>query len=105
MPKLITAACAGFAIALTACSKAEQRDTTHDVQAAADKVGDSAKQAAQSPEVKKVGAEIKDAANDVGHVLAKSAKGAAEGARQGAAEVEGKDAPAQADEGKDAGKK
>jgi hypothetical protein len=88
MHKTIIVAAAGMALALSACSKAERQDTTADVQAAADKVGDEAKDAANSPELKKMGAEIKDAAGDAGKVLKETAKGAAQGAREGAAKVE-----------------
>jgi hypothetical protein len=86
-------ATAALAFALTACSEAERRDTGNDVEAAADKVAAEAKDAANSPEVKKVGSEIKDAAGDAGKVIKEAAKGAAEGAREGAAKVEaeGKD--------------
>jgi hypothetical protein len=79
---------AAAALSLTACSKAERQDTASDVNAAADKVAAEAKDAANSPEVKKVGAEIKDAAGDAGKVIKEAAKGAAEGAREGAAKVE-----------------
>ena len=76
-------ATAALAFALTACSEAERRDAGNDVEAAADKVAAEAKEAANSPELKEVGSEIKEAA-----------KGAAEGAREGAAkaEAESKDA-------------
>lgn len=76
------------ALVLTACSEAERRDTGNDVEAAANKVASEAKEAVSSPEVKEVGAEIKDAAGDAGKVLKDAAKGAAEGAREGAAKVE-----------------
>jgi PBP1b-binding outer membrane lipoprotein LpoB len=85
---------AAAALSLAGCSKAERQDTAQDVQAAADKVAAEAKDAANSPEVKEVGAEIKDAASDAGKVIKETAKGAAEGAREGAAkaEAESKDA-------------
>jgi hypothetical protein len=76
------------ALALAACSKAERQDTAQDVQAAADKVATETKEAVNSPEVKEVGSEIKDAAGDAGKVIKEAAKGAAEGAREGAAKVE-----------------
>jgi hypothetical protein len=79
---------AAAALALVACSKAERQDTAQDVEAAADKVAAEAKDAANSPEVKEVGSEIKDAASDAGKVIKETAKGAAEGAREGAAKVE-----------------
>lgn len=100
MRKTIVLATASLALALAGCSRAERQDTTHDVQAAADRVGDEAKQAAQSPEVKKVGSEIKEAAGDVAKVAKETAKGAAQGAREGAAKVEaeGKDASRDSDQ-------
>lgn len=76
------------ALALAACTEAERRDTGADVEAAADKVAAEARQAVNSPEVKEVGSEIKEAASDAGQVIKEAAKGAAEGAREGAANVE-----------------
>jgi len=97
---------AGLALALTACSKAERQDTANDVQAAADRVSEEAKQAASSPEVKKVGSEIKEAAGDAGTVVKETAQGAAQGAKEGAAAIRGKDASETApDATKDEGKK
>ena len=81
-------ATAALALALTACSEAERRDAGNDVEAAADKVAAEAKDAANSPELKEVGSEIKEAAGDAGKVIKETAKGAAEGAREGAAKVE-----------------
>jgi len=76
------------ALALAACSNAERQDAVADVDAAADKVAAEAKDAVNSPELKEVGAEIKDAAGDAGQVLKETAKGAVDGAREGAAKVE-----------------
>lgn len=76
------------ALALSACSEAERRDAGNDMEAAADKVAAETKDAVNSPELKEVGAEIKDAAGDAGQVIKEAAKGAAEGAREGAAKVE-----------------
>ena len=81
-------AAAALAFALTACTEAERRDTGNDVEAAADKVATETKQAVNSPEVKEMGSEIKEAAGDAGQVIKEAAKGAAEGAREGAAKVE-----------------
>ena len=88
MQKIVMASAAGLLIALAGCSKQEAHETGSDVRAAAGRVGDEAKQAANSPEVKKLGSEIKDAAGDVAQVTKEAAKGAAEGAREGAAKVE-----------------
>jgi predicted small secreted protein len=89
MKTLVTAAVAGLAIALAACTKEEARDAGNDVEAAADKVAQETREAASSPEVKEVGSEIKEAAGDVGQVIKGAAKGAAEGGREAAAKVEG----------------
>ena len=89
MNKLITVSAAGLALALAACTEAERRDTGNDVEAAAEKVGDEVQEAVNSPEVKEVGSEIKEAAGDVGTVVKDAAKGAASGAREGMAKVEG----------------
>jgi hypothetical protein len=89
---------AAAALALAACTKAERQDTAQDVQSAADKVAAEAKDAANSPEVKEVGSEIKDAAGDAGKVIKETAKGAVEGAREGAARVEAESKDATHDE-------
>lgn len=88
MRKSIMAATASLVFALAACSQAERQDTANDVEAAADKIGAEAKDAANSPELKEMGAEIKEAAGDAGKVIKETARGAAEGAREGAAKVE-----------------
>jgi len=88
MKTFTLAAALGLGLAVAACTEAERRDAGNDVEAAADKVGSEMKDAVNSPEVKEVGAEIKDAAGDAGKVLKETAKGAAEGAREGAAKVE-----------------
>ncbi len=88
MQKIVLASVAGFAIAIAGCSKQEAREAGSDVEAAADKVAEEAREAANSPEVKKVGSELKDAAGDVAHVTKEAIKGAAQGARSGAADVE-----------------
>ena len=85
--RLMILAAAGAALALTACSKAEQQQTGADIKDAAHEVGDKAKEAANSPEVKKAGAEIKEAAKDTAQVAGGALKGAAEGAKEGAAEA------------------
>jgi len=89
MTRTIVIACAAVALSLSACTKAERQDVAADANAAADKVAAEAKDAANSPELKKMGSEIKEAAGDAGQVIKETAKGAAEGAREGAAKVEG----------------
>lgn len=76
------------ALALAGCTEAERRDAGNDVEAAAEKVASETRQAVNSPEVKEVGSEIKEAAGDAGQVIKEAARGAAEGAREGAANVE-----------------
>jgi hypothetical protein len=85
------------ALTLVACSEAERRDAGNDVEAAAGKVASEAKDAVNSPELKEVGSEIKDAAGDAGQVIKDAAKGAADGAREGAAKVEAESKDAAAD--------
>lgn len=104
MKKLIMVCAASLVFALGACSKAEQDKTGQDVKDAATKVKEDAKDAANSPEVKKVGEEAKSALKDAAHVTKEAAKGAAQGARQGAADVESKGHDA-ADTTKDDAKK
>lgn len=84
MRKIITVTLAGAALALSACSEREAADAGNDIEAAAESVASEARDAVSSPEVKEVGSEIKEAAGDVGQV----AKGAFEGAREAAADVE-----------------
>ena len=90
MQKLILASVLGLSLALAACSKAEQQKTDADVNDAAAKVKSDVQEAAHSPEAKKLGSEIKQAAGDAVQVTKEAAKGAAQGAREGAAKVEAK---------------
>jgi hypothetical protein len=83
MRKLITVSVAGLAIALAACSREERVDTAGDAEAAAEKIGAEARDAVNSPELKEMGSEIKEAAQDVGQV----AKGAVAGAKDAAGDV------------------
>lgn len=88
MPNRATAMFAGVVFALAGCTEAERRDAGTDLEAAADKVGAEVKDAVDSPELRQVGSEIKDAAGDAGQVIKDAAQGAVEGAREGAAKVE-----------------
>lgn len=88
MRNLTTVMCAGLAFALAACTEAERQDTGNDLEAAAQRVESEVADAVDSPELREVGAEIKDAAGDAGQVLKDTAQGAVEGAREGAAKVE-----------------
>lgn len=88
MRKLLPVTLAGVVLALAACTREDRVDTANDTEAAADRVGSEIRDAANSPELKELGSEIKDAAGDVGTVLKDTAKGAAAGAREGAAKVE-----------------
>ena len=89
MKTILIASIAGLALAVAACTEAERQDAGNDAEAAAAKVGQEAKEAVNSPELKELGSEIKEAAGDVAQVTKDAAKGAAEGAREGAAKVEG----------------
>lgn len=89
-------AVAAAIFALAGCSEAERRDTGNDLEAAADKVGDEVQDAVDSPEVREVGSEIKEAAGDAGQVIKETARGAVEGAREGAAKVENEAGEAEA---------
>lgn len=88
MRKLKSAVIAGVTFALAGCSEAERRDTGEDLQAAAQRVESEVADAVDSPELREVGAEIKQAAGDAGQVIKDTAQGAVEGAREGAAKVE-----------------
>lgn len=88
MRNLTSAMFAGVVCALAGCTDAERRDAGNDLEAAADKVGEEVEDAVDSPELREVGAEIKDAAGDASQVIKDTAQGAAEGAREGAAKVE-----------------
>ncbi|MCR5873466.1 hypothetical protein LRS10_04250 [Phenylobacterium sp. J426] len=88
MNKLIAVTASGLLVALAACSERERVDTGNDVEAAAGKIAAEAREAVNSPELKEVGSEIKEAAGDAGQVIKDTAKGAARGAREGAAKVE-----------------
>ncbi|MBL8771405.1 MAG: hypothetical protein JNK30_08480 [Phenylobacterium sp.] len=88
MAKLMIAASLGLALAVGACTEAERRDAGNDAEAAAGKVAAETRDAVNSPELKEMGAEIKEAAGDAGQVIKNAAKGAAEGAREGVAKVE-----------------
>ncbi|WP_293900658.1 cell surface protein [Phenylobacterium sp.] len=84
---LLTAA--GLALALSACSKADQAKTDADVHAAASDVAQAGHEVATSPVVQKAGESLKDAAHDTGTVLKETAKGAVSGAKAGYAEAKG----------------
>lgn len=88
MNKLIAASVLGLAVAVAGCTREERVDAGNDVEAAAEKIAAEARDAVDSPELKEVGSEIKEAAGDAGQVIKETARGAAEGAREGAAKVE-----------------
>lgn len=98
-PLLVCLAAAG--LMMTACSPAEQADTKADIEAAGDKMAAETKEAAadvkdlaDSPEVKEVGAELKDAAKEAG-ALAKDVAGDA--ARETKEAIHDATAPSEAD--------
>ena len=87
--RLTILAVAGLALALGACSKADQAKTEAKVDAAAANVVDAGHEVAASPVAQKAGQSLKDAAHDTGVVLKDAAKGAVSGAREGLAKTKG----------------
>ena len=85
--RLTILAVAGLALALSACSKADQAKTEAKVDAAAANVVDAGHEVAASPVAQKAGESLKDAAHDTGVVLKDAAKGAVSGAREGLAKT------------------
>ena len=93
MLKIALAPLVGLTIALAGCDRRDTADAGNDVEAAADRVAAETRDALNSPEMKEVGSELKEAAGDVGTVLKETARGAVDGAREGAAKAEGSDQP------------
>ena len=87
MRHLILGAAVVTALSLGACSKAEQKDTQADVQAAGDRVAAEARDAANSPEVKEAAADVKDAAKDAGAVAKDAAGEIKEGFKKAGDEI------------------
>ena len=83
---------AALALALTACSKAEQQQTEVKMDAAASNVVEAGREVAASPAAQKAGETLKDAAHDTGVVLKDTAKGAVSGAKEGIAKAKGEHA-------------
>jgi hypothetical protein len=88
MQRIAIIALAGLALAAAGCTKQDQRETSADARQAGARIKDDVRDAANSPEVKQLGHQIKEAAGDVAQVTKEAAKGAAKGAREGAAKVE-----------------
>jgi len=78
---------AALALALSACTKAEQAKTETEVKEAAGNVVEAGKEVAASPVAQKAGDSLKEAAKDTGTVLKEAAKGAASGAKEGMAKT------------------
>ena len=93
MTKPLILALAACALTLGACSKADQAD----VQAAADKTATNAKDVAQSPEYKAVGADMKDAAQEAGDAAKDAAGDAKVAVAKAGAELKQGAADAKAD--------
>ncbi len=64
MRKVLIIAIASLGLMASACTKATQEKTSQDVKAAGAKTGEAIKDVAASPEMKSVGADLKDAAHE-----------------------------------------
>jgi hypothetical protein len=89
MKSLIIAATAALALALGACTQAEEAKTKADVHDAASNVVEAGHKVAASPVTQKAGEDLKEAAHDTGTVLKDAAKGAVSGAKEGIAKTKG----------------
>src|SRR4051794_22957663 len=75
----------GVCLAIVGCSQPTQEKTSADLKAAAGQVGHAAKQVAATPEVKAVGADIKQGASEAGDKLEAATDKAGEKLKEGAA--------------------
>lgn len=64
MPHVLPITLAAAALSLGACSRQEQAETRSDLQAAADRTAQAARDVAGSPEAQEVKGDVKDAARD-----------------------------------------
>jgi hypothetical protein len=85
------------ALQLGACSRQDQAETRSDLQAAADKTAQAAKDVASSPEVQDVKADVKDAAHDAGAAAKDVAADTKDALRGAGAELKSGAAEAKAD--------
>ena len=75
------------ALAMAACTPAEQAKTNAEVRDAASDVAQASKKIADSPAVDKAGDALKEAARDTGTVLEDATRGAVRGAKEGMAKA------------------
>lgn len=85
---------AALTFALAACSPAERQDAGADARAAAEKVKDAAHDVASDPDVKAVGADMKEAAGDAVGVVKDAAGDIKQGADKAGAEIKQESAEA-----------
>ena len=93
---VLTAAAVGLCLAIAGCSKPTQEKTSADLKAAGAQVGEAVKDVAATPEMKAVGADIKQGASEAGDKLKEGAGKAGDQLEAGA-----KKAGAQIKEGAD----
>ena len=74
----------GLTLAVTACSKPTQEKTSQDLKAAGSEIGDAAKAVVATPEMKAVGADIKQGAAEAGDKLKAGAEKAGDKLQAGA---------------------
>jgi hypothetical protein len=84
MRVILNAAGLGVCLAILGCSQPTQDKTSADLKAAAGQVGDAAKEVAATPEVKAVGADIKQGASEAGEKLKEGAEKAGDQIKEGA---------------------
>lgn len=87
MRTILNAIGLGVCLAIAGCSQPTQDKTSADLKAAAGQVGDAAKDVAATPEVKAVGADIKQGASEAGDKLEAATDKAGEKLKEGAAKA------------------
>ncbi|HQN49491.1 MAG TPA: cell surface protein [Phenylobacterium sp.] len=96
-PILPLALAVAAALSLGACSRQDQAETRSDLQAAADKTAQAAKDVASSPEVQEVKGDVKDAARDAGAAAKDVAADTKDALRDAGADLKSGAAEAKAD--------
>lgn len=87
MRRLLITTLAAAGLILAGCSQAERADTAQDIKDAGAKAAAEAKAAANSPEIKEAGADLKDAASDAGAAAKDAAADAGAVAKDAAGEA------------------
>ena len=87
MRMILNAVGLGVCLAIAGCSQPTQDKTSADLKAAAGQVGDAAKEVAATPEMKAVGADIKQGASEAGDKLEAATDKAGEKLKEGAAKA------------------